>query len=276
MQPVRSAILALCAGTLVAGAAIAQGPPGGGGPGGPGGFDRAAFMKFREQHKYSFQLRTMVRNGLQEVERSKSTQLKPAQAKQVLAVITPWKSKPKMTQEEAKASIQKLQKVFDTKQLAAVDKAIQQSQRPRGGGPGGGGPGGGGPGGPGGGAPGGGAPGGFPAGPRPGGPGGPGGSGGPGGGRTFDFNKMKNFNPFNPSKESPRYQRDKESIDKVFAFLNARAAGKTATLELPSFGGFGGGRGPGGPGGGRGPGGPGGGSGDRPGGARPGGRPGTT
>ncbi len=240
MRSTRATLLAVCLTTLSAGATLAQGP------GGPGGGGFGAFQKFRDQHKYTFQLSTTLRSGLTEMERSKSTQLKPAQAKQLLGVLTPLRKKPKLTQEEAKSTIQKVQKVFDARQLSAVDKAIQASQRRRGGGGPGGGPGGGGPGGPGGGAPGGSGAG------RPGG-GGPGGPGGPGGGRpAFDFNAMKNFNPLNPDKKNPRYERNKEMNDKLFGFLTARAAGKTATLDLPSFGDR------------RGPGGPGGGSGDRP------------
>lgn len=229
MRFVRTSVFAVCLTSLAAAAALAQGPGGLGG----GGF--AAFQKFRDQHKYTFQLSTTLRSGLTEMERSKSTQLKPAQAKQLLGVLAPLRKKPKMTQDEAKATLQKVQKVLDGRQLTAVDKALQASQRPRGGG----GPGAGGPGGAGGGRPGGGGPGG-------------GGPGGPGGRPSFDFNAMKNFNPLNPDKKNPRYERTKEMNDKLFAFLSARSAGKTTTLDLPSFGDR------------RGPGGPGGGSGDRP------------
>ena len=163
MRPVKTLLLA----ATLAGAAVpvlAQGgaPPGGGG----GGFNPAAFMKFREQHKYTFQLSTTTGRGLMECERTPQTRIKPDQAKKIIGVLTPLKKKPKLTQDEAKAAIKKLQVIFDGKQLTAVDKAIQSSQRrPGGGGPGGGAPGGGGPGG---GAPGGGAPGGAPGGGAPG------------------------------------------------------------------------------------------------------------
>jgi uncharacterized membrane protein YgcG len=190
-----------------------------------GGF--AAFAKFRDQHKYTFQLRTMVTSGLMECERSPTTRLKPAQAKQLLAVLAPLRKQPKLTQDQAKAAIQKVQKVYDTKQLSAVDKAIQQSARRRGGG---GAPGGGG------GAPGGGAPG---AG-RPGG-GSPGGGGRP----PFDPAKAKNFNPFNPQKDGFGYERNVSRNKTLFAFLEARAANKNAKLDIQM--GPGGGR----PGGGR-------------------------
>ncbi|MBM3458817.1 MAG: hypothetical protein FJX77_09840 [Armatimonadetes bacterium] len=69
----------------------------------------------------------------------------------------------------------------------------------------------------------------------------------------MDFNKMKNFNPLNPPGDNPMGQRMKERSDIVMKFLEARAAGKPATLSMPQgFGGGGGGfGGPGGPGGGR-------------------------
>jgi hypothetical protein len=241
MRPLARTLLVLSVTGLSASAVLAQGPPGGGGP---GGFNFAAMQKWRDQHKYTFQLQTTVTRGIQEMERSKGTELKPAQAKQLLAVLTPYRKQPKMTQDQAKAGIQKIQRILDQKQLTAVDRAIKASERRRGGGPGG-------PGGaPGGGAPGGGGPG-APGGVRPGGPGGPGGSpGGPGGragGRGFDPARMQNFNPFNPDKSSPFGQSRAERNEKLFAFLSARAAGKAAKLDLPQ--GFGGRGGPGGPGG---------------------------
>ena len=216
---------------LVAGAAYAQGGPPGGG--------NSPFAKFREQHKMTFQLQTSATRGLAECERAKDTSLKPAQAKQLLGIFTPLKSKPKLTQEDAKAALQKFQKAMDPKQLAVVDRTIQDSQRR---GMGGGGPPGGGP--PGGGAPGGGAPGGGPPGARPGGPGGPGGAGGfP----AFDPAKAKNFNPFNPVQGSFGYERNIGRNKALFTFLTARAANKPAKLDLPRGFGGGGGR-PGGPG----------------------------
>lgn len=205
-------------------AAHAQGPGGGGG---------GAFQKFREQHKYQFQVSRTLARGLTEMERSKTTSLKPEQAKQLLAILKPAAKTPKMTSEQAKGVIQKMQKIFDTRQLASLDKAL--AQRP-GGGPGGGGPGGGGGGGGfGGGAPGGGGPGGGP------------GGGGPGGGRPpMDFSKMKDFNPLNPPTGNRMGDGMKTRVTAVMTFLEARASGKPATLSLPSFGGGPGGGGPGG------------------------------
>jgi hypothetical protein len=249
-----SAVLAGVSATAV----LAQGPPGG------GGFNFGAFQKFRDQHKLTFQLGTMVTRGIQDIERSDTTKLKPAQAKQILALLTPLKKQPNITEEQAKGHIQKLQHIFDTRQQTTIDQTIQRGQR-RGGGFGGGG-GGGRPGGGFGGPPGGGPPGGG----RPGGGfGGPPGGGRPGGGfAAFDPSKIKNVNPFNPDKASPMYQMQADRNAKLFTFLAARAAGKTATLDLPQgFGRGGGMRG--------GMGGPGGGPGGRPGGfGGPGGRPG--
>ncbi|MCC2672188.1 MAG: hypothetical protein K0Q72_4660, partial [Armatimonadetes bacterium] len=59
-----------------------------------------------------------------------------------------------------------------------------------------------------------------------------------------DPGKAKDFNPYNPLPGSPRYERRLESNKKLFAFLEARASGKDAKLDLPT------GRGPGAPGGG--------------------------
>ena len=239
MRPVFKMLLAGAVAMLPASAALAQQG------GGPGVFNPQAMAKWSDQHKYTFQLRTMLTNGVSECERSKSTQLKPAQAKQILAVLTPLTKKPKLTQDEAKANIQKLQRVFNARQLAAVDKSIQAGSRrggPGGGGPGGGGPRAGGP--PGGGGPGAGGPGGR-------GPGG-GGPGGSAGNRPrFDPARMKNFNPFNPEKSSPMYDRTLRRNKSLTTFLQARAAGKMdAKLDMPR--GFGGGPGGGRPGGGSG------------------------
>lgn len=241
----RGMILASGATVLAAGAALAQGPPGGGGP------NMAAMQQWRDQHKFTFKLRAMLTNGIMELERDKATALKPAQATKTLAVLVPLTKKPKLNQDEARASIKKLQAVFDSRQLTSVETAVTASQRRMGGGrrpgggPGGGGPGGGGPpggfGGPPGGRPGGGPPGGGPG-------GGPGGRGGPGGG--FNAAAMKDFNPFNPKKDSFGYERNVDRNQKLITFLKARAAGKEAKLEMPSGFGGRGGPGRGGPGGG--------------------------
>jgi len=222
MRPVRAFLLATTLTALPAAAALAQGS----------GFNPSAFAKFREQHKYTFQLLTTTSRGFTECERSQSSRIKPDQAKKILGLLAPLRKQPTLTQDDAKTTIQKLQRVLDTKQLTAVDKAIKDSAMRRAGG--GGAPGGA----PGGGAPGGGAPGGGAPG---------GGAGRPGGTSTFDPAKAKNFNPFNPQPGTPRYEMRKVSNGKLFAFLEARAAGKDAKLDLPLPGGPGGAR-PGAPG----------------------------
>ncbi len=105
------------------------GPPGGGGKGGFGGPPtpkRQLGQTFRAVGK------------LQKKPLSKD------QAAQMLAVLSPWRTKPKMNDDEAKEVSKKLKPVFSVDQLNELDSA-------RDGGFGKGGPGGGGPGGPGGG-----------------------------------------------------------------------------------------------------------------------------
>jgi hypothetical protein len=154
---------------LAAAAAFAQGP-GGQGQGGQ-------FNQMREKYKFTFQLMSMVRH-IGEIDKNPKYTLSPAQAKKTLAVLQPLRSKPKMTQDQAKNALKGLKPIFTVTQLNAMAKIKDRpmgQRRMGGGGPGG-------PGGPGGGAFG-----------RPGG----GGPGGPGGRpRMMDPNAMKDFNPF--------------------------------------------------------------------------------
>jgi hypothetical protein len=209
--------------------AQAPGGPGGGGPGGGPGGGNPAFQKFREQHKYTFQLTRMLR-GVGELDKDPSTALTPAQAKGVLTVLKPWQTKPKMTQDDAKSVMRGVKKVLTAKQLNALsrvqDRGFGGGRGGPGGGPGGGGPPGGGFGGPGGGPPGGGPPGGGP-------PGGFRGAGGPGGGRRFDPAAMKNFNPLltKADPNNPMSTRRAERMKRMFAQLEARASGKAATAK---------------------------------------------
>jgi hypothetical protein len=203
----------------------AQGPGGGpGGPGGPGGGGGAAFQKFREQHKYTFQLTRMLR-GLQELEKEPKNALTPTQAKGILAVLKPWQTKEKMTQDDAKNVMKGVKKVLTPAQLNVLSRVPERGGfGGRGGGGGGfGGPGGGGP--PGAGPGGGGPPGGFRAGGPGGGPGGPG-----GGGRRFDPAQMKNFNPLltKADPNNPMASRRVERNKQMYSMLSERASGKTA------------------------------------------------
>ncbi len=202
--------------TLATVPALAQGPGGGGPPGG-GGMP-PAFQKFMAQNKYKMQMRQQLR-AVSEMNRDPGTALTPAQAKQLLLVIKPWSTKPKMSEEDAKGIMRSVKKIMSPRQLTAMGNI--KPQRGFGGGPGGG-PGGGGTGGPGGGRAGGfGGPGG--------GPGGPGG----GGGRRFDPSRMKDLNflstqvdPSNPGT-ARRAERNKNMI----AALEVRAHGAKATAK---------------------------------------------
>ncbi|MCC6484178.1 MAG: hypothetical protein IT209_04955 [Armatimonadetes bacterium] len=175
-----------------------------------GSTNAAAFQKFRSQHKYTFQLSTTVFRGLAECERTDSTKLKPAQAKQILSVLNPLRKQSKLTQDQAKSAIQKIQRALDQKQLSAIDKVLNSNARPGFSGSGNR------PGNATGARPGGNRPGGPAAGNRP----------------AFDPSKMKDFNPFNPSKTSPNYERQLDRVKRLFSFLEARSANKPATLQM--------------------------------------------
>lgn len=91
----------------VAAAALAQ-PPGGG-----------QQNSFREKYKYTFQLMQMV-GHIQEIDKDKKYTLSADQAKKVLAVLNPLRSKPKLTQEQAKQALKDLKKIFNAGQLNAM------------------------------------------------------------------------------------------------------------------------------------------------------------
>ena len=222
--------LALWTGVLLllitAVAAVAQPPPG------AGGFQMTpemqkqieAWRKWREAHKYTFQLTSTLR-ALIEIDKDQKTKLTPTQAKKILAVLQPYRNKPKMTQDDAKNALKGIKAALNVDQLNAIAR-IEAERRNRRGGFGGPGAGAGGgmgmrPGGPGGG------PGGMPrggaggAGARPGGPGGPG-----GGFRMPDPSRMKDFNPFKPDTSTPFGQRAAQMWNEFFKGLQQRAAGK--------------------------------------------------
>lgn len=172
------------------------------------GGNMAEFQKFRAQHKYTFQLSATVYRGFSELERTPSTKLKPAQAKQILTVLNPLRKQSKLTQDQAKATIQKLQRALDERQLSAIDRVLNSSGRSSfGSGRPGGGPGAG---------PSGNRPSGANASRRP----------------AFDPAKMKDFNPFNPGKPTSTNQRQIDRVKRLFDFLQARAANKPATLSM--------------------------------------------
>ena len=156
-------VMGLMVGLMFPVAVQAQGP-GGGGP-------RQRTMKMR--------LGGLIR-GIGELEKAKKAPLTKDQAKKIVTAINPWKARPKMTEDEAKALFIKVNGTLTTKQKNELDKMAALRRRLRGNGEGGG---------------------------RPGG-GGPGGAGGPGGG-NFNPQQMrqarermrgffKTYNPFYP------------------------------------------------------------------------------
>lgn len=160
------------------------------------------FAAMREKYKYTFQLMTMVRH-IGDIDKDKKYTLTSSQAKQVLAILTPWRTKPKMTQDQAKDVMRKLKAVFTASQLNAMARIKPHFGQ----GPGQGG--------------------------RPGGPGqGPpaGGQGRPPQGerRQFDPNAMKDFNPFYTkfAKGDTRAEERAKRWDEFFAALSKKAKGK--------------------------------------------------
>ncbi len=189
---------------LLASAAIAQPPP----------QMMQQWQKFREEHKYHFQLReTFLKLGELE-KKGGQTALTKEQAQKLLAIFQPLTKKEKLTADEAKEALKKIKSVLRADQL----NALQRIQLPRMGRPGGapGGPGGAGPGGPGG--------------MGPSGPGGrPGGQGGP----RFDPSQMRNFNPLSlvvkVDPKSPMAEfakRRAERIKEVLSLLEKKAKSK--------------------------------------------------
>jgi hypothetical protein len=194
-------------------------PPGGGGAPSPEMMKIFQEMsKLRDSRKNLMGIGTMV-GAFAEFEKDPKTALTKAQAKSILAIVTPWKTKPVMTDDQAKQVSAQISKLFTMAQIKGFAQ-MQKDMAARFGG-GGGRPGGGG--GMGGGRPGGGAPGG---GGRPGG-GAPGGGGGMGG---FDPKKMladmkKPMNPLNPSSIPAGFMRDRteKRLNDALAALTAKA-----------------------------------------------------
>jgi len=186
---------------------------------GPGGGNTGArqeqFAQFQEQHKYTMQLSGLARN-IGRMEREGQYKLTPAQAKQILEILQPLRTQPKLTQDEAKDTIRALQQVLTMDQRTEVAK-LQAATPPggnrRGGGAGGPGGGAGRPGGNGGqGAPG--------AGSR----GGPAGSRQGGDRPRFDPEAMKDYNPFNPASTGMGGQRAAGRWEEFFTALEAKTA----------------------------------------------------
>jgi hypothetical protein len=166
------------------------------------------FRKWRDSHKNVMAVGQTVR-GLAECEKDPKTALNKAQAQKVLAVLKSWRTKPTMSNDQAKEVNKQLNASLNVTQIKKI-ASIPAFGR---GGQGGGRPGGGMGGPPGGGGPGGGRPGG-------GAPGGPG-----GGGFRMPSGPPKEFNPLNP--DTIPMERMKQSAKQRLDDLNkALAAAK--------------------------------------------------
>jgi hypothetical protein len=90
-------------------ACLAQNAPGG------------QFSQMQEKYKYTFQLMSMAHH-IEEINKDPKYTLTQTQAKQVLAVLQPLRSKPKLTQDQSKEALRNLKKIFTTNQLNAMAK----------------------------------------------------------------------------------------------------------------------------------------------------------
>jgi hypothetical protein len=219
---VRKSVLTIAALLAVGGVAMAQGPGMNMPPEARAKMEK--WRTWRDNHKNFQQLSSTIR-AISDMDQDPATKLTKDQAKKINAIITPWKSKPVMTDEQARTITSNISKVLNITQIKkyAAIQAEQNNRRGGMGGPGGGPPGGGFGGPPGGGPPGGG--GGFGGG-RPG--GGPPGGGPPGGG-GFDPSKMsdpKEYNPLNPATfpTMPFTGRQKQRLNDFLTLLKTRSA----------------------------------------------------
>jgi hypothetical protein len=203
----------------ISGAVRAQGGP----PGGGGGMQmspemQAMFKKFQEWRDKNKNLSSVNRTigAIAEFEKDKTTALTKDQAKKILAVLGPWKSKPVMTDANAKDMLKQVGATFTPAQAKKLAQVMSEQRGGFGGG----------------GMRGGGAPGG--GGGRPGGGGAPGGGGGrPGGGMQMDpaamkkrfDTMMKGYNPINFSTipDSPMKERSIKPVKDALAALDKKA-----------------------------------------------------
>ena len=204
---------------VLAGAAPAQRPGGFGGPGGgPMPPEMQAKMKAWQTWRGTHQNVTALQRtlgGMTRLEDTPATRLTKPQAKAVLAVMTKWQTKPRVSDAQAK---------LITTQLLAPLSAAQRQQLTQPGRPGGGFGGGGfGGGRPGGGGFGGGRPGGFGGGR----PGGFGGGRPPGSGfNPASFPSPREYNPLNPATQPMERSRDRAEKQHVRLITALKAAAK--------------------------------------------------
>lgn len=208
MKPFSFLLLPLVATVALTATVQAQAP--GGRPGGPPPSPAMmakfqAWRHFRDTHKNVSALQQSLR-AIGQMEKDPKTKLNKKQAHAVLAVINKWKSKPALTDAQAREVNTQLTAPLS---LAQIKQIAIAGERRRGG-PGGGGPGGGGPGG------------GGPGGARRGGPGGPG-----GGGRMnpASFPSPREYNPLNPAT-SPMTRGVDRAKKEMHELMSALAATK--------------------------------------------------
>jgi hypothetical protein len=139
---------ALMVGSLMAmGATGVQAQPPGGGFNMPPEMKAkiAALTKWRDQHKNVSSLQTTLR-GIETINKEPETQLNKQQSAKLLTIINAWKSKPDMTEDQAKDVQKQVTGMLNDKQLKRLNApgmgGFGGGMRPGGGRPGGGGPGG--------------------------------------------------------------------------------------------------------------------------------------
>jgi hypothetical protein len=195
LKQTRTALAVAIFAVVFAASAMAQGP----GPQGPGG---GSFGAMREQYKYTGQLMRMVAH-IGQIDKDKKFALTPAQAKQVLGVLKPLRSQPKLTQDQAKAALKALKAIFTVDQLNAMAAIKDRPRRMDAGGPGG-----------------------------------PPGQGGPGAQRRFDPNAMKDRNPLYTKNKPifPGAPDRKKRTDDFFKALEtkAKSAAKPPAKNKPA------------------------------------------
>ncbi len=172
------------------------------------------FAKFQESHKYTFQLSQMARH-ISEIDKDPKYTLTPAQAKQVLGVLKPLKTKPKLTQDQAKDALKELKKPLTVNQLNAIARIKPKPATGN-------------------------RPGGQESARRQGGTSRPSGQNPPRTGDrasrpTFDANEMKNFNPFysKPGAKDEQSKRTAARWNDFFNGLERKAKSANAPAAKP-------------------------------------------
>lgn len=165
-------------GTAAPGARMAAGQPNAAGGAG-------AFSQSREAHKYALMLMRMASN-IGRLETESDAPLTSQQAKSILAVLTPLRQRPSLSEDEAKDAVKGLKSVLTAKQLTELGKMKQPARR-------------------------------LQTGQRP---------EGAGQNRRFDPNAMKDFNPLNPRGSNPMAARSAKRIEALFDGLKKKAESK--------------------------------------------------